>query len=190
MAIVVHTTGYGPIRRWAAAPDRYPGPYDAALHIYRKIMRAGPHFVIGQCGECVQTAPEDLAAWHIGSRGARAYRKAPRTPWWAESWPEYETPRDLAGGRLWEGWSANTMTLGIEVVPPRDNVRGPWSLACMDALDSLIWSLSDDWKIPRARGHVITHADAHPHDRTRRGRPWDPSPVAWDTFLEAFPLAS
>lgn len=191
VAIVVHTTGAGPRRRFLGNRRKFPGVYDAALFIYRRIMRAGPHFVVGQGGECVQVAPEDRAAWHVGSKGGRAYRKPPRAFWWLEKWaPALKSPADLAGGKLWRGWSVNQNTIGIEVVPPLKNLRGPWSDDCKAALDSLIVSLCADHGIPRDQFHVITHSDAHPHDRTRRGAPWDPAPEAWEDFLHDYPLAA
>lgn len=190
IAIVVHTTGAGPRRRWLANRRRFPGPFDAALFIYRQIMRAGAHYVVGQGGEVVQTAPDDVAAWHVGSKGGRKYRRAPVVGWWLDKWaPEVQTPQDLAGGLLWRGWSVNQNTIGIEVVPPL-NLTGEWSDECMAALDAMIVFLCSEYRIPRDRFHVVTHSDAHPHDRTRKGKPWDPSPKAWEAFLRAYPLAS
>lgn len=127
-AVVVHTTGAGPVRR--ATERRYAAwrgrwgiaegdALQAAVVLYTRIMDASGHYVIGQDGTIVQVVPESHCAWHVGGSGSRAYftrgSKAlagPRYAWWRARWPGYETPRDLGGGHLWDPYDRSP---GLEV---------------------------------------------------------------------------
>lgn len=201
-AIVVHTTGAGLIRRynresrWSESKQRrvysrtfgHLGtpirPTDTALRVYSQLMDAGPHFVVGQDGRLVQTCPLDLSAWHVGRAKSWAYTakntisSSPKYNWWRERWPTLQSPRELAGRKLWTGGQCNPNVVGIEVVPPVDDPRGigPWSARCWLALTKLFRELHSKLDIPLDRYHVVGHADAHPHSRTAKGLPWDPTP--------------
>ena len=209
VAIVNHTTGMGPVRRFLDEKQRrrhgWRDPFEAALWIYENVMDAGPHYVVGQEeGQIAQVCPEDRAAWHVGGKGGRAYRREgwmdARTEWWHDLFPGMGSPRELAGGRLWlpydpapslleklrrsrwtawrEAGSVNANTDGIEVVPPEDG--GPWSDACWRNLVELHHDLADRHVIPLDSHHVVSHSIAHPLSRsTADGRPWDPPSTQW-----------
>lgn len=213
VAIVIHTTGAGPGRRFHDERERqrhgYESPFDAAVRVYTKLMKAGPHYVVGQGGERIQVAPEDVCAWHVGSRGARPYHRhewtTKGTGWWLRRWSPHgiTSPHQLAGGRLWRryarppgarlrwaSWmargSCNANTIGIEVVPPLDPSTGPWSDQCWGALLELVHDIATRHDMPLAREHILTHSDAHPLARSRRDAPWDTSPAqfTWERFHE------
>lgn len=192
-AIVVHTTGCGPIRRWKrdrGTRHERATPFKTGLRIYADLMVCGPHYLVGQQGECVQLCPEGLAAWHVG-RGRRwkyftpgKWQPSSRFRWWFERWAPYgiKSPRELAGGELWAGKSVNDNSIGIEVVPPVSDPRGPWSDRCWTTLHDLFEDLCKRHDIPMKPTHIVTHSDAHPIARTtksRSGRPWDPGPAQW-----------
>lgn len=206
-AIVVHTTGYGPVRRYKSDPSRYGSPFNAALWLYAQAMQAGPHYVVGEHGECVQVTHESLCAWHVGGKGARPYRHASRYwttaryGWWASRWGKDISPRDLAGGDLWRPYSkatsvkvalhslagsCNANTIGIEVVPPQLNARDPWSDQCWYTLAVLVEDIAYRHQIPVTRDRIITHSDAHPIARTAKGKPWDTDPAqfTWERFCD------
>lgn len=161
-----------------------PTPLDTALRVYSQLMDAGPHFVVDQAGNIRQTCPLYYAAWHVGSNQSYAYwakntiRRDRKYDWWRERYSSLESPAELAGGYLWLGGQANPNTVGIEVVPPVDDPRGigPWSTPCWIALTQLFRKLHSALSIPLDRYHIFGHADAHPHSRTAKGLPWDPSP--------------
>ena len=208
VAVVVHTTGGGPLRRFRDDKQRrrhgWGTPFDVALTIYGSMMEAGPHYVVGQgFGQIAQVAPEDVCAWHVGGRGGGAYKRASWTTrasrWWHERWPDFESPRELAGGHLWDPYtrrtgvrvalsslagSVNANTIGIEVVPPVAGARLEWSPAAWQNLARLVRDICKRHdEIPLAREHVLTHSDCHPRARSRRpppeGQPWDPWPSQW-----------
>lgn len=211
-AIVVHTTGYGPVRRHKENPQKYESPLEAALDIYRK-MPYGPHYVIGQEGDVVQMCPENLAAWHVGgSKGWRYKRRwaTRRYSWWLDRWRGLESPRQLAGGKLWSPYpssslqgaskyfrqvywrsrhgSVNANTIGIEIVPPESNPRGEWAPPVWQALTRLCRDIHRRRGIPLERSYVLTHSDCSPIGRTTRtGEPWDtwPSQFSWGRFVVA-----
>lgn len=187
-AIIIHTTGYGPIRRWLAEQGRprfaQPSPFETAVHrTYRRIMRPGPHYVVGQKGECIQICKEQRAAWHVRTKGFQEYRDEDWAEaayeWWEERWTDFDSPLQLAGGKLWADGSCNANTLGIEVVPPLEEYRGPWSEECWNTLTALVRDLCVRHQIPIKPDYVLTHSDAHPTTRTHRGVPWDPGPQQW-----------
>ena len=178
---VWHTTGNGPIRRWRKNKDRFADPFTAALWLYTKAMRAGPHFVIcGETGRIRQIAPLSAVAWHVGRRGAWRYKEGYNPPdWWRERWPELEGPQDLAQGLCWRGGSCNEWSVGIEIVPSRKK-GGVWSNACWQTVRLLSGTLEREIGIPLFRGFHLGHSDAHPWARTTKGgRPWDPPPNLW-----------
>lgn len=187
VGIVVHTTGAGVVGRWRREGERHNEvtPFETALRVYQTIMPDGPHYVIGQAGECVQVCPEHLAAWHVGSSLAGAYRSMgwdaeTRHRWWLRRWPDLCSPLDLAGGHLWDHGSCNDNVLGIEVVPPVDDPRGPWSESAWVTLGKLLRDVSERRLIPFAREYIVTHSDAHPLARTTpAGEPYDPGPRQW-----------
>lgn len=213
VAIVVHTTGFGPVRRYRDPKQRkrhgWADPFDAALTIYERIMSAGPHYVVGQGGQCAQVAPEDVCAWHVGGRKARPYAAADRRDkpeawahsdarryaWWFDRWVPYTNPRQLAGGHLWDAYSkptgarvalsslagsVNANTIGIEVVPPPEGAHEMWSVLCWETLTDLICDIAARYSIPLRREHVLCHSDAHPIARTAaNGAPWDTYETQW-----------
>ena len=191
-AVVVHTTGAGPIRRWKqeqSSVHKKASPFETALRIYSQIMEPGPHYVVGQDGQCVQVCPEAYAAWHVGANDSKAYFSEGwmrhRYDWWSLRWPHLAAPVDLADGMLWNGHSCNANTVGIEVVPPTDNVRGQWSDACRKTLVSLINDICDRCGIPKEDEHILSHSDAHPIRRTTTdGDPWDPYASQWTGWLD------
>lgn len=204
VAIVVHTTGAGLVkrynreRRWSSAKvQRVYGrtlepapssegltPVDTALRVYSQLMDAGPHFVVGQDGRLVQTCPLDYSAWHVGRSKSWAYTAKNRISsssqynWWRTRWPALESPAELAGSKLWSGGQCNPNVVGVEVVPPLDDPRGigPWSARCWLALTRLFRLLHSTLEIPLDPHFILGHADAHPHSRTARDLPWDPTP--------------
>lgn len=201
VAIVIHTTGGGPVKRvvsdtYATWRARWPAaavsPFEAACWVFTAASPASGHYVVGQAGECVQVVPEDLIAWHVGAKDAERYSLplsgwcAPDLRWWPERWPGLSSPVELAGGRLWRGGSCNGASIGIEVAPSVDDPTGPWSDACWRTLVALVSEICLRREIPCMRTHVVTHSDAHPYARTARGRPWDPSEAAWswDEFAQ------
>jgi hypothetical protein len=122
--VVVHTTGAGPYKRHTADPERFPMPYDAALHIYRHISPYCGHFLVcGESGQICQLVPLDMVAWHVGSKGAWRYKlpawdKGKGLGWWHTRHPGKKSPRGLLGGSLWRKGSCNALTVGVEVAPP------------------------------------------------------------------------
>lgn len=188
IAIIWHTTGAGPARRFKSRPDKYSSPFDAAVKIYSGMMNAGPHFVVGQAGELIQLAPLGVTAWHVGSRLGRKYRsnrwaKGHRYEWWLNRWvPEgVLSPMELAGGGLWNGWSCNRNTVGVEVVPPAHRANAEWSEKCWDTVSFLCLSLHKELGIRIDPQYQLGHSDAHPLSRTNpRGVGWDPHPNAWN----------
>jgi N-acetyl-anhydromuramyl-L-alanine amidase AmpD len=198
-AIVVHTTGSGPITRWKSERNT-PGKAQATPFLtavqrtYHTIMSAGPHYVVGQQGECIQLCRESLAAWHVGGDHGAAYQRSDWLEglyeWWAERWPGLASPRELAGGHLWDHDSCNANTIGIEVVPPVDDVRNTWSPACRITLERLVRDVAARHGLPVTREFVVTHSDAHPISRTdKNGVPWDPGPLQWAEFPAAWTAA-
>jgi hypothetical protein len=218
VAVVVHTTGPGPGRRatdsgqelWRRKHSiRFGDALHAAGVIYTEIMEPGPHYVIGQDGRILQFVPESYAAWHVGGAGSRPYFTRPDTclgasqfDWWRKRWPAMKTPRDLAGGHLWDPadehlpWvdrlragmplgSCNINTIGIEVVPQTHNAQGPWREPAWESLVRLVLDICQRHQIPVVKECVISHSDAHPLARTNAlGRPWDPGIAqwSWDRF--------
>lgn len=208
--IVVHTTGGGVTRRWKRQRIRFrePSPFDTAVRIYTRIMKASGHYVVGQDGQVVQLVPEHLAAWHVGSRKAKRYRRRwmrPKYAWWAERWPEHRSPISLAGGDLWKPYhedapvsrrtrwasrhgSCNANTIGIEVVPPTESAQAAWSDACWQALTLLMEDICYRNSIPLERERIVSHSDVHPLARTTRtGLPWDPwqAQFSFERYLSA-----
>ena len=201
VAIVVHTTGHGPVRRHTERPDRWPTPFDAALWIYSQAMDAGPHYVVGQGGECAQTCPESHVAWHVGGAGSRPYKQAEKSgrpgawadnehQWWKKRHAPLQNPRELAGGKLWRSGSCNRNTYGIEVVPPTEGAQREWSPECWVKVAVLVQDIALRRSVPLDRTTVITHSDAHPLARTARGKPWDTpeSQWTWRRFCEVASL--
>jgi hypothetical protein len=207
-AIVVHTTGAGPIRRanedrfeaWRAKHDIPKGDsLRCAVVTYSHVMDASGHYVIGPDGTIVQVVPESHAAWHVGGSGSRPYFNAPETclqaeryRWWRERWPGLKTPRELAGGNLWrEPYTVpglvHRIKSGFPIGTCNENTLavemvgpGPWSAEAWHALASLCIDISQRRGLALKRGTVISHSDAHPLSRTTpAGKAWDPAPFAW-----------
>lgn len=211
-AVVVHTTGAGPLR---VAKRRNMRPLDAAVWIYQNRTDAGPHFVVDQQGDVVQTCPLDLCAWGVGSRGAAAYLNRDwgdgRHVWWRARFPGLASPLELAGGDLWTpykpaaNWrerlrrayragrrlSCNANVVHVEVVPPEGAPRGQWSRLAEERVADLVERLASVHRFPLVRTRVLSHAEAHPLARTtKRGLPWDPWPRQWPLTLENAPWRS
>lgn len=191
-AIVIHTTGRGPVDRmkdpkfrdWRIKHPTIATPLDAAIWIYTQAMKSGPHYVIGQNGRIVQVTRENRVAEHVGSAGAMVYRLPTRVwcgkdqAWWPARWPSLRSPRELAGGTLWEH-GVNAVSIGIEVVPDEHRPTGAWSARAWNALAHLVTDVAHRYDIPIERDRIITHADAHPRARSHRGQPADPWPQQW-----------
>lgn len=201
-ALVIHTTGGGVVRRHEREGARYheETPFDTACRVYRTIMDASGHYVVGQAGQIAQVVPEDLCAWHVGGGRSAPYWSrwgwghGERYDWWRERWPGLDSPRDLADGHLWDpyvigpglaararaprSWgrrSANAWSVGVEVEHADE-----WAPEAWRSLARLVGDVAARHGIPLAREHVPTHSDVHPLSRTTRyGSPWDPSPRAW-----------
>lgn len=209
-AVVIHTTGSGVTRRWKRQGARFKEntPFDTAVRIYTRLMKAGGHYVVGQDGQVVQLVPEHLAAWHVGGRKARLYRgrwMRDKYKWWADRWRGYDSPLQLANGDIWKkypedasvSWrarwlsrhgSCNANTIGIEVVPPSHSSRSAWSDACWTSVISLTQDICYRNALPLERQRIVSHSDVHPIARTtNKGLPWDPSPsqFSYETFLLA-----
>lgn len=186
LGVILHTTGAGPWKRWEGEPERFPSPFEAALHVYGNVLVYSPHFVVcGETGKAAQLDSVDMRCLHVGSKGSWRYRlsgwdSGRSLEWWHRRFPDIRSPRELLGGRLWRGGSANELTLGIEVSPPLDGPRAPWTDACWATLRLLTAWASKTYDFPLSRYHVFTHSDAHPLARTTKsGRPWDPGPSQW-----------
>lgn len=199
-AIVVHTTGAGPVTRFEDGSQRtrhgWKCPGDAAAWIYGNVMDFSAHYVIdGEGGQLVQIVPEDHIAQHVGHseyasfmRGSWSTRE---TAWWFERWPGKKSPLELAGGKLWTGGSCNRNTIGIEVAPRPGDPRGGWTDAAWDRLVKLLREVGGRYGIPLDREHVISHSDATPHSRsTAAGVPWDPGHSQWSPELLEHKLAA
>lgn len=183
----VHSTGSGVISRWRREAEKYPRhtPLDTTVRIYTQILEVAPHYVVGQCGRVVQVTDEALAAWHVGSKGAQVYRrpsyKAPL--YWRKRWPQYESPVELLGGKLWSTGRANDVLLGVEVVPPVENPQGGWSEECLFSLRELLLDKCGEHGFPCHEEYLIGHYDARPEARERNGVPWDPWEVQWSPSI-------
>jgi len=181
-AIVIHTTGSGPVRNAGPAGD----PFQTAVDMYRdgRVGHFGAHFVVGQRGECIQMVPMDFGAWHVGSSRRNAYvspdwNASNKYGWWFQRWPDFKSPRELAEGQLWRTGRPNDVTVGIEVVCPR-TISAPWSDRCWKTLVGLCEEISSSTGVRLSRERVITHSDAAPISRTTfKGAPWDPPPSKW-----------
>lgn len=180
-AIVIHSTGPGPLKRFAQGG--HESPMEAAIHIYRRIMKAGPHYIIDQRGDCVQMAPEKLAAWHVGSAKWRKYLREdwaqPQHGWWRERFPNLKSPTELAGGHLWDGGSCNAHVVGIEVIPASLDPNAYWSEKAWSTLIALTRDIRRRRQIPLSPTRLLCHADASPLARTARGKPYDTTPNQW-----------
>ncbi len=191
-AVVVHTTGAGPAKRmrsddfktWRARwPEYAKTTFDATLWVYTIASPDSGHYVVGQDGRCTQVVPERLVARHVGSSESKGYADGrwmrPDYAWWAERWPGFVSPVELAGGKLWLGGSCNENTIGIEVAPDADDPRAPWSNACWATLVTLVSDICLRHEISCDRTHVVSHSDAHPIARTAKGKGWDPPESQW-----------
>ena len=208
--IIIHTTGAGVNRRYIREHSKYPDnrPLDTAVRIYGHIMKASGHYVVDQNGRCVQMVPEGLASWHVGSKGARKYKRQwmkPKYDWWRGRWPGYESPLEIANGDLWRPYakdadvhwrakwlsrhgSCNANTIGIEVIPPIAHPQGQWTDLCWSTVVRLTEDIRNRNSIPLERARILSHSDVHPISRTTNsGRPWDPSlnQFSYETFLTA-----
>jgi N-acetyl-anhydromuramyl-L-alanine amidase AmpD len=187
-AIVVHTTGAGPVSRFQKLDQRtrhgWKTPLDAAVFIYKTIMEFSGHYILdGDSGEIVQCVPEAIVAEHVGHSHYRAYKTGHwathDTHWWHERWPGKASPLDLAGGKLWTGGTCNGHTIGIEVVPRAVAPRGVWTDTAWQSLIALIRDIGARHHILIDREHIVTHSDASPLSRSVNDRPWDPGPDQW-----------
>jgi hypothetical protein len=187
VSIVIHTTGSGILARFIREGARHGDatPFETAARVYTTIMGASGHYVVGQLGECVQVVPERLSAWHVGAAGSQPY-VLPQSrwmtvglEWWGERWPELRSPQDLAGGLLWRGGSCNDGAVGIEVVPPIEGAKHPWSPECWRTLARLVLDIAERHSVPVDREYLVTHSDAHPLARSARGAPWDVCVEQW-----------
>lgn len=195
-ANIIHTTGSGPYTLWRDNPEKFSSPFDAALHLYTRVMSASGHFLVGQQSrQIVQLCPIDCVAWHVGSLGykrnplryKRRWWKTGRARWWPNRFPHLDSPLDLCGGLVWlppgpsDRPSCNYNTIGIEVAPPERGARETWSDECWANLVALIRLLSITYNIPVLRETVLSHSEVHPLPRsTMAGRPWDPGPKQWN----------
>ena len=195
VSVVVHTTGGGILSRFAreGAKKGDASPFETAVRVYTKIMGASGHYVVGQRGECVQVVPESFAAWHVGGAKSAIYAHrmwaTPGLEWWGKRWPGLTGPRALAGGNLWRGGSCNDGAIGIEVVPPIEGARHPWSPACWAALAALVRDIAARHHVPLQREYIPTHSDAHPIARSAKGAPWDVCVEQWTWERMAAALA-
>lgn len=183
--VIVHTTGAGPWVRWFKNRTRFRSPYDAARHIYHSISPyCGHYLVCGETGNITQLVPTNVVAWHVGSKRSWRYRlpgwaKNKGFGWWFTRFAR-KGPRGLMDGSLWGEGSANAISVGIEVAPPKAGPRAEWSDECWQSISLLVDRLTSVYQFPRDRFHVVTHSDAHPLARSRKdGSPWDPSPRQW-----------
>jgi hypothetical protein len=194
-AIIVHTTGVGVLKK--AKRWKIP-PIAAAARIYGTQMDASGHYVIcGNTGELIQTCSEAQAAWHVGSRGSKPYSKPnwarstwakkvrkKNVEWWSQRFPMYQSPFELAGGKLWtprgNKMTCNANALGIEMVPNFEDPQGPWTNNAWDKLIQLVFDVSDRRSIPIGSDFILSHSEAHPLSRTRNNLPWDPSGSQYD----------
>lgn len=212
LAFCIHTTGYGPIRRYLDDDERerfgYESPFDAAVRLYSRVMVDGPELLVdGETGRVARFCEPDIAATHVGSGDWRRYRRPEkqlaREPWfpaWAKRWHPIgiRTPGELdawllapevklRGGRRRP--SPNHVLRGIEVVPRLADPFGCWSPRAYDAIIELVtgdplWQVSDSPRPQRLLGHF----DVTPRTRSRKGRPWDPAPAQEAPLREALRL--
>lgn len=185
--IIVHNTGLGVISRWKRE-QRHKTPFKTAMRIYCELITQGPHYVVGQRGECAQVLPEEYVAWHVGTGKERAfaYRRPPQVwrgsemQWWADRYPKLKSPLQMAGGSLWANGSVNVNTIGIEVVHPDGPAGTPWSLECNRRLARLINDIAERRGININPETVVSHSEVHPLTRTKYGRPWDAFDSQWN----------
>ena len=181
--LVVHTTGYGPIRRWKEKPDRWASPYEAAVWLYTSAMSASPHFVADQEGRVTMLNDLDVSAWHVGSNRRKLYKnkwqwgpngKYKDTYNWFNRQYEVHSPLEL---EPWRTGSPNSLTVGIEIVPPREDHTGPWYQGAWDAINAAqgVIEAYVGRKLP-----TYTHYQLDPIGRGKKdGAPWDPPAVAF-----------
>lgn len=194
---VVHTTGWGPVRRYLAAKRGYTegqlrsfgaavgSPFDHALWLYAFAMEEGPHFLVcGASGRAVQLLPTDLVAWGVGSANAHRYdqagwyRGAVNCKWWLGWADEYDitSPMDLP---VWAGGKCNPNVVNIEVVPPAlsaAKVGEPWSDRACQVVAEILGKVVNRYDIEVDERHILTHSQANPLARTAKGQPWDLGP--------------
>lgn len=191
-AIVVHTSGSGPVSRFADLSQRkrhgWKSPLDAAGWIYSALMEYSGHYILdGESGEIYQCVPEAFVAEHVGHSHYAAYAHGGwvthDTAWWLGRWPTFRSPLELADNKLWTAGTCNGNTIGVEVVPRMHDVRGPWSDAAWSSLALLLRDIGGRHQILLDRDHIVTHSDASPLDRSTHGAPWDPSPGQWTPQL-------
>jgi hypothetical protein len=206
-AIVVHTTGAGPIQRandadwesWRLKLDIPKGDALMCAVASYANMDASGHYVIGPDGTIVQVVPESHAAWHVGGAGSRPYfaervtkLSGERYRWWRERWPGLTSPRQLAGGNLWRPAFTTPSIVhrirsGFPIGTCNENTigievvgPGPWSAEAWHALAALCVDIERRRGLVLRRDTVISHSDAHPLSRTSAtGRPWDPMASTW-----------
>lgn len=181
-AIVMHTTGRGVYRR---AKQWDCTPLEAAEKIYSSVLEASGHYVVGQDGVVAQLVPEAIPAWHVGYAGSAGPVKGVEgLKWWRDAWPDVEHPYDLNCGKIWQknpagsNPSANSWTIGIEVVPP-ERTGAPWSSNAWAAVIALTADIGRRHSLELRRETLLRHSDLAPRKRTRRGQPWDPPPAEW-----------
>lgn len=173
-SLVIHTTGWGLIRRSTQRPDRWPTPFAAGVWVYSRVMTSSPHFLIDQEGRMAQTNDLDDVAWHVGSGnrgkyknkwawGPKATRMAPWS-WWSRRFPGLTSPLDL---EPWRTGRPNDLTIGVEVIPSPGGIMVPWSQAVLARLAEIQALVGlNTW---------YTHSELDPLGRTNlAGRPWDP----------------
>lgn len=174
LGVVVHTTGGALV---AKAAELGVPPMVRAIQLYRNLMAEGPHWVIDQDGNVEAIQLPERIAYHVGTL---VYNKlaAPVTQseyaWWRSTFPDF---RKVGDHPLWRVCgSVNSVTWGIEVIPPSHDSSAPWSDAAVDALADTLTGLPYR-KFPFKRGlTVCTHSELSPYTRTARGLPWDLPP--------------
>lgn len=188
--VVIHTTGYGPWRRWRHSPGRFASPWEAALHIYTEILPYSGHFcVCGETGLVAELVPLDVAAHHVTSAGGYKYRWKnwsrldKDSEWWRTRWTGLRSPRELMDSRAWSP-KPNEVTIGVEVAPPKAGPTYPWSDRTWITLSALCKKLSKLYDIPRDPQHFVGHSDIHPLSRSARNAPWDPGSRQFDPIRD------
>lgn len=167
--------------------------------------------------DVIQIANETERAWHAGinAEARSIYRQGkktwqryvkagdegiieadnlplPRYDWWAERWPDVQSPLDL-----FPGGDPNNVTIGIEVVVPvvlknaKRYKRVPFTDRQHRITAHLVANIFQRHLLPidEARLRVFGHEDVHPLTRTVRAGPWDPGHGRywdWEKFWDAF----
>lgn len=179
--VVLHTTGNGAgLRRiW----ENKKNERDFDLRYSQRLADVLPykcHFAIGITGIIIQLAP--LQCYTNHSSGGYSGKYLNRSIWnkkglfrfWAERFPELESPIDLPQwGLFGKNYSINKNSWGIDIIR-NPSAKEQWNSAQVMACAALIANLHNHFSKPIDKFTVVTHSMISPFDRCdKKGDPWD-----------------